>query len=524
MAGDTAPRGDLETLARRQFGKLSEAERRLVGVAPKGDEAVCGPNSDNDDGANDPSKADNLLKAGGWGGDREIRAELIRWLCVDSEAAKKIGLGGVWVYAAKIEGTLDLSYATVRFPITLSRCRFTADADLSYITIPVLDLGGSYIGSLDLEGAEVRGAIRLADGFLACGEVDLAGARIGGDLDCKDGRFNAIAGDGAQVKKDVYLTNEFRAVGDVSLVETRIGGSLHCRGGGFSQVSLNGAVIGASFIWSHVKSPRDAVLDLTNASAGTIEDDRASWPLRGNLSLGGFVYGGFSIGVPTQARTRLCWLDRQDYFTPQPYRQLAKVLTDMGDGDGAKEVMFELEGRARVEGRRRLARLSLPWLFQSGRDVGSYAIVGYGIYPGRAFKWLGLLASLAWILHRRARRVGAMAPTDKDAYEEFRRDRCETPKGYQPFSAVIYSVENCIPLVKLGQDERWQPDPNPQPRVPTVAAGKFRRAVDSVLDFVVPDSAVTPAALRWFRWIMIGLGWLLATFFVAGLSGIIKVG
>jgi hypothetical protein len=36
------------------------------------------------------------------------------------------------------------------------------------------------------------------------------------------------------------------------------------------------------------------------------------------------------------------------------------------------------------------------------------------------------------------------------------------------------------------------------------------------------DRWLSPIALRWFRWILIGLGWLLATFFVAGVSGIIK--
>jgi hypothetical protein len=31
-------------------------------------------------------------------------------------------------------------------------------------------------------------------------------------------------------------------------------------------------------------------------------------------------------------------------------------------------------------------------------------------------------------------------------------------------------------------------------------------------------------ALRWFRWIMIGLSWLLVTFFVGAVTGIIKIG
>jgi hypothetical protein len=48
------------------------------------------------------------------------------------------------------------------------------------------------------------------------------------------------------------------------------------------------------------------------------------------------------------------------------------------------------------------------------------------------------------------------------------------------------------------------------------------RGVDRMLDRVVPASLITPAALRWVRWLMIGLGWLFATFFVAGLSGLVR--
>jgi hypothetical protein len=45
-----------------------------------------------------------------------------------------------------------------------------------------------------------------------------------------------------------------------------------------------------------------------------------------------------------------------------------------------------------------------------------------------------------------------------------------------------------------------------------------------LLDALVPDCAIRPVTLRWFRWIMISLGWLLAAFFVAGLAGILKAG
>jgi hypothetical protein len=87
--------------------------------------------------------------------------------------------------------------------------------------------------------------------------------------------------------------------------------------------------------------------------------------------------------------------------------------------------------------------------------------------------------------------------------------------------AFIYSLENCLPVIKLGQDERWQPDPNPKTLVPPASKGKFGRAVNWLSD-LVPVSLVTPKWLRFFRWAMIIVGWVLAIYFVAGLTAVIK--
>lgn len=116
-----------------------------------------------------------------------------------------------------------------------------------------------------------------------------------------------------------------------------------------------------------------------------------------------------------------------------------------------------------------------------------------------------------------------MAPTDKDAYSEFHTSG-RPPAHYPPFNALIYSIENCVPLVKLGQDDYWQPDPSPQEiRQPAPGPNSLlRQRVADLLLVRLPARATSPTALRWFRWIMIALGWLLATFFVAGLTGIIK--
>jgi hypothetical protein len=593
---------DLEALAVRRFGKLSESERLLLYSASKGKTAVCGPNTD-------PTTAND------WGSDRVIRAALIRWLCVDQEATKRVDGSGVRVSAARITDELDLSFATVPFPLVLEWSSLTDDTKLTGVKMVELCLNGSHSRCIMAEDAEVKGNLLLQNGFCADGEVRLIaaqigstlncegssfsnsrgcsnareetfigkairadrikveggvffrngfkaegevmldGAHVGGDLSCGGGTFarrgegHALSAENINVGGNVFLFNGFTSEGTIDLGNARIGGALNCMGGTFDRVILHSATVRGMFIWSRVRNPHSAQLELRNAAVGSFSDDEKSWPVRGNLRLDGFVYDRITgtpaedtfgeevseeqlkeiteslgeepvLDSPTDARTRLVWLARDNDFKPQPYRQLAKVLREMGDEEGSKQVLFEYESIARAQGRRRLVHSPVRWLLQCGEDVVSDATVGYGLYPERAFWWLCGFTVLGWIVHRRAQRAGAIAPKGESAYDKFRAQGV-LPKSHPPFSPFIYSLENCVPLVKLGQDDNWEPDPNPQPRVPPAATGKLQRGINWLLD-LVPNWAVSPKMLRRFRWFMIIVGWVLATYFVAGLTGIIK--
>jgi hypothetical protein len=595
------PSNNLEALAVRRFGKLSAAETLVCYCARKGKTAGCGPNFDGNDVGNDPAQSEN------WGSERTIRAELISWLCVEPEPSGQVDRREVQVYGAKITDNLDLSYATVPFPLVLLRCLLTADAKLTHVRIPELALNGSHTRCLLAEGAEVKGnlllqhgfsadgevrliaaeigstlncegstfsnpagatsgacsdpreehsrgkairadrikvegAIFLRKGFTAYGEVMLNGARVGGDLSCKSGKFKnlqgtALSAEKANVGGNVYLDGS-SCYGTVDLFAAKIGGSLNCLGGTFDQLILNTVTVRDVFVWGRTQNPKVAQLDLQNAAVGALADDEKSWPARGNVHLDGFEYerissirleesfwevseetfiesegrSGVMRDSPTDARTRLMWLDRDAEFKLQPYHQLAKVLNGMGDDGGAKQVLSEMEIRARASARRRLI---LPRRMKNfSQDLILRETVGYGLYPLRSLWSLGALWLVGWILFRR---VGVMAPTDREAYQAFRA-HCQLPEHYPPFSATIYSLENCVPLVKLGQDDRWQPDPNPRRCVILNPAG-WRASLRNL----ALRLATSPSLLRWTRWLMIGLGWLLATFLVAGLVGIIKV-
>jgi hypothetical protein len=549
----------LEQLARAQFGKsLKPRELELMRRAPKGEWAICGPNADDNDSNNDPSKADKE-----WGREREIRAEVIRWLCVDEKAKQEVGPKGTWVYGAKISGRLDLSFFIVAFPIVLLHCRLTEDADLYGAQLPLLNLGGSWVQAINADGLDVKGEVFLSNGFHAEGEVRLLGARIGSDLDCERGTFinpsgDALSADRMNVRGDVFLRNEFYAEGVVRLPGAQIGGDLACNDSTFTKLDARAATVKGDFWWWGLKHAAGVELDLTNASVGSIGDDwdERKWPK--SLVLDGFVYGRISKG-PTDAASRLRWLARQDPFAPQPYRQLAKVLRERGDDDGAVTVLEEMEHlRRRQEDHTKFERL------ESGVFEES---IGYGYNPARAIWEIVGLSALAWIVYRRSYLAGKIVPTEKDAYESFQRDG-HPPEHYTPFAPLVYSVENSLPIVKLGQGDNWHPGPDSEsasstgnnwpthlaaPRIWTHFPWLQRRLIHWGLlrdpnpkgelprlqSFLVfwglqphPDPQAprprpsrwftSPRFVRWFLWIQILLGWLLATLFLAGVTGIVR--
>jgi hypothetical protein len=190
--------------------------------------------------------------------------------------------------------------------------------------------------------------------------------------------------------------------------------------------------------------------------------------------------------------------------------------------------------------------------------------VGYGYDPLRAFWEVLALSALGWVIYRRSYLNGNIVPIDKDAYQAFKAEGV-APPSHGRFSALVYSVENSLPLVKLGQADKWQPDPDshgmPTQKKPMSARPKrfwlssqksaspqffrtrfapFVRSLAERANRLLakiglqsdPDSTKAPSRLsqwgtspkflRWFLWVQILVGWLLATLFLAGVSGIAR--
>jgi hypothetical protein len=218
----------LAGLASKRFPDLRRGEHNVIEAVQRGSIAVLGYG---DEQKQLPQYADE------WGVEQRVRAELIRWLCADKEAISHVHSRGISISSGKIEGSLDLSFTAVAFPLSFAQCVITDRIDLEAATIKTLRLYETLVGHIWAVGLNVQGDVAFARDFKATNGVMLDRAHIAGDLICSDGQFHNSGGAalslfGAKIDGSVYLLN-FRAEGEVNLRTTAIGGNFNCQGAHF---------------------------------------------------------------------------------------------------------------------------------------------------------------------------------------------------------------------------------------------------------------------------------------------------
>ncbi|MBV8773087.1 MAG: hypothetical protein JO166_12285 [Deltaproteobacteria bacterium] len=136
-------------------------------------------------------------------------------------------LRGVELFCARIP-SLDLAGSLIE-PLVDSP--WAADGTVSIFAVRLITDGHVLMGS----------------GFIAKGEVNLTEAHLTGDLDCAGGRFDsqfrALTVCGAKIERNVLLgarararvpgVDPFFARGEINLATAQVGGNLDCRGGHF---------------------------------------------------------------------------------------------------------------------------------------------------------------------------------------------------------------------------------------------------------------------------------------------------
>jgi hypothetical protein len=310
----------------------------------------------------------------------------------------------------------------------------------------------------------------------------------------------------ATIGGDVLFHEGFQTDGVIDLRLAKVGHDVSFNNAAFVGDSANGlnaerAEIAGTFYWVNTSHNAKTMLDLEGASARALWDDAASWPFADNLTLNGFVYSEL-LGGPTDAVSRLEWLRLQPAgYWPQPYRQLTRVLRDRGNDSDATDVAIA----SLVERRRTGGLDGLERLWNRVLEV----TIGYGYRPLRALWWIAGFVILGTILFGCGQWLRLITPTEEGAYEQFVKTG-ELPAHYPTFNAFVYSLENFLPVVELGQDPYWRPNPRHS------LGGSIRRSTHRLTPGTIPA-----AVLRWYLWVHIVAGWVITPLLFAGLSGLV---
>lgn len=496
------PAESLIRMAEERFGTLTDAELKMLRAAPTRNLAWASKSEDPEDPLND------VAKAGSWGKERTIRAELLAWLLSAAEASKLVHPSGVGLAAARIAGKLDLSYLEVIHPLTLLDCLISDGIDFSHAQINSIDLRRSWTGTIDGDLSMVHGDLDLRLGRYD--SISLFRAEIGGNLDCSSSR---LAGDPplaaalATINGDVVLHDGVETAGIIDLRLAKIGQSLsinhaHFIGRGENGLNAERTTIGGTLYWVDITKTARTVLDLSDAHAASVWDDEKSWPAPGNLDLDGFSYGGFA-GGPADGAARLRWLRLQPramQAQPEPYHQLAHVLREEGREEGAVQVEIARENALITYGGINTA----SWLWREALRV----TIGYGYRPLRALWWILGFVLLGAVLFRWGYGAGLITPTEESAYNTFIESGAP-PRHYPPFSSFVYSLENFLPVVDLHQGTYWRPNPHHYP--------SNRKHIVKWA-----DNTLSARLLRCYLWIHILAGWTITPLLFAGLAGLLR--
>jgi len=221
--------------------------------------------------------ADDPAHGANWDAQRTVAAALLAELLTDVEGSHRpraLRLAG-----ARIVGQLDLGTTELVCPLLLRDCWFAEPVVLAEARTPVLRLPGCHLPGLFAVQLTTRGNLEFSEAFAATGEVNLAGAHIGGNLEFSGATLAnpdgyALCADTLTVGQHMFCRDRFAATGEVNLAGAHIGGNLEFSGAtlanpdghalradaltvgqqmlcgeGFAatgEVSLNGAHIGGS--------------------------------------------------------------------------------------------------------------------------------------------------------------------------------------------------------------------------------------------------------------------------------------
>ncbi|NKX40022.1 hypothetical protein HGE74_08500 [Rhodobacteraceae bacterium R_SAG1] len=520
----------------------TEAERALIERLRRAEDLVSNPGE-----SKLPYITWSDVIAGEYG-DRHIRATVLKTILLNFRFDPS-DLQTLRIESCFISGPLDLSHQAELPSFHAHNCvfecgfkatstRWTQDLQLTHCRIPYFHASGAKLGgqlnadgssfgftkepvpvepdqtepfTLNLQDAKIRdGALLRETHFL--GAVMMNNLKVGGELNFQCASFCGAA-----------------AHAQCNVSKSANDSSAHIA------LDLTDATIGKTFYFADITDCAGNV-KLTNLSATTFCDcgtNLAASDRHRNtpkLDLDGFTYS--RIQGATDAKTRLIWLEQGESLTPtereffpQPYKQLAKVLYEMGHEEEATKVRVALGKKLRHHARKErianaknraqrlwaMATTPRLWIWHSL----SLLLTGHGFRPGNSLIALVLLWLLATTVAHFAWEEGSFAPNSavalqSESWATYSADHSYPPhpnpakdwsltstigRDWESFNRYAYAADLVVPIIDLGQTDAWAPSTTRGP------AGVF---------------------LWWARWGFTLFGWIVTALGAAALTGIIR--
>ena len=379
-------------------------------------------------------------------------------------------------------------------------------------------------GSFDLHASEIGFDVNIRDSTV--GVLDLSRSRVHGsvlvgekDQDSPSNQvvktaFKAVNLNSAVIERGVhileatideqFLLSQMRVTDPVGIGHSNLSkvptiDVTYSDFGGLSidhvylpSLDLSGTVIHQPLELGLITWNEKATLFLRGTEIKTLIDDaNYSWP--NTLDLSGFVYSKFAAKPGTNSlSTRPTdwlnnWLSKQLLYTPQPYVQLASVLRSEGQREKADDILFESKERERA-----ITQDIPTWAWLTAQKI----MIGYGyhtiLYTSLWAFAFALLGCVMLLRFQNPFKIPGCCPASSFLplpLEKWLPSRWVIVIN-QFFATLIYSLDRFLPAVKLRE--------HTSPKI-------------------LPSGWLS----YWFHFQQL-MGYVVAAFFIAGLSGLIE--
>ena len=573
QAGAQSRAGKLVELAAAKFPNLSRAERAMLAFAQagnvdRGQYAIAGTSANPQDPSNDPKHSDE------WSKDREIRAQLIRWLCEDPQAMQLVGSTGIQVMGARIIGGLNLDLVRAPFGISLAQCSMPGRVSLLGAHLEWVNMAGTKCGEIYGPGL-VTGAVFLPN-VDSSGWLELDSAKIDGNLYARGAHFRhgaepipymedlaswklAVRISYATIRGFVDMTGGFEADGAAQIDNDSIGGDF--------------TLFGSRFI-----NPNDLAFSAASDTIGgevmlSFAIDGGSHPAQfdGNVwfiddQIAGGFYGDHAAfngpsGPPAPGSA------------PGPGQGLFLMTTSIKGGLWLRGIKLKNGAVLNLGGTSAHAFIDdeagWPTRGKLLLDGFAYDFLGNPISTEARLRWLGLQDGFNPQPYRQLAKVMAQSGDDAGARqvliaaEDLRYGqhgrlgrlmggflKYSIGYGHRPLRTILWALAIIVLgwiVVKTAARANMMRPTYPENTPPSIerhyeSLNPLLYSIDVFFPFVNlhqehywwPDSEAAGewrifgrsvrfgSLIRYYLWFQIGAGWLLSAIFVAGVTGLIR--